>query len=80
MPNLPASFHTDSQRGQQRDRDVVCRASAWPSNNEGEMRIKMCIKPNETWIHYNCPTLTGRDRLAFESVVEITSSRVQRAH
>ncbi len=47
MPALPASFYTDSQLVQPRDRDVVCHASAWPMNMEGEVRIKMCIKPNE---------------------------------
>lgn len=47
MPALPGSFYTDSQLVQPRDRDVVCHASAWPMNTEGEVRIKMCIKPNE---------------------------------
>ena len=47
MPALPASFYTDSQLVQPRDRDVVCHASAWPMNTDGEVRIKMCIKPNE---------------------------------
>jgi peptidyl-dipeptidase A len=47
MPALPASFYTDSQLVQPRDRDVVCHASAWPMNMDGDVRIKMCIKPNE---------------------------------
>jgi peptidyl-dipeptidase A len=47
MPALPASFYADSQLVQPRDRDVVCHASAWPMNMEGEVRIKMCIKPTE---------------------------------
>ncbi len=47
MPALPASFYTDSQLVQPRDRDVVCHASAWPMNTHGEVRIKMCIKPTE---------------------------------
>ncbi|MEZ5545201.1 MAG: M2 family metallopeptidase [Lysobacteraceae bacterium] len=47
MPALPASFYTDSQLVQPRDRDVVCHASAWPMNTEGEVRIKMCIQPTE---------------------------------
>nr|WP_246387884.1 M2 family metallopeptidase [Chiayiivirga flava] len=47
MPALPDSFYTDSQLVQPRDRDVVCHASAWPMNTDGEVRIKMCIKPNE---------------------------------
>ena len=47
MPALPESFYTDSQLVQPRDRDVVCHASAWPMNTQGEVRIKMCIKPTE---------------------------------
>jgi peptidyl-dipeptidase A len=47
MPALPASFYTDSQLVQPRDRDVVCHASAWPMDLDGQVRIKMCIKPNE---------------------------------
>lgn len=47
MPALPDSFYTDSQLVQPRDRDVVCHASAWPMNLDGEVRIKMCIKPTE---------------------------------
>ena len=47
MPALPASFYADSQLVQPRDRDVVCHASAWPMNLDGEVRIKMCIKPTE---------------------------------
>ena len=47
MPALPKTFYTDSMLTQPRDRDVVCHASAWPMNTEGEVRMKMCIKPNE---------------------------------
>ena len=47
MPALPASFYTDSQLVQPRDRDVMCHASAWPMDTHGEVRIKMCIKPTE---------------------------------
>ncbi|MBP6596878.1 MAG: M2 family metallopeptidase [Arenimonas sp.] len=47
MPALPETFYTDSMLVQPRDRDVVCHASAWPMNTEGDVRIKMCIKPNE---------------------------------
>ena len=47
MPALPDSFYADSQLIQPRDRDVVCHASAWPMDTHGEVRIKMCIKPNE---------------------------------
>ena len=47
MPALPPTFYADSMLVQPRDRDVVCHASAWPMNTEGEVRIKMCIKANE---------------------------------
>jgi peptidyl-dipeptidase A len=47
MPGLPPTFYADSMLVQPRDRDVVCHASAWPMNTEGEVRIKMCIKANE---------------------------------
>jgi peptidyl-dipeptidase A len=47
MPALPESFYSDSMLVQPRDRDVVCHASAWPMNTKGDVRIKMCIKPNE---------------------------------
>jgi peptidyl-dipeptidase A len=47
MPALPASFWTNSQLTQPRDRDVVCHASAWDMDLHGDVRIKMCIQPNE---------------------------------
>ncbi len=47
MPALPDTFYTDSMMTQPRDRDVVCHASAWPMDTKGDVRIKMCIKPNE---------------------------------
>ena len=47
MPKLPASFWQNSQFVKPRDRDVVCHASAWDMNLEGDVRIKMCIAPNE---------------------------------
>lgn len=47
MPALPASFYERSQLVRPRDRDVVCHASAWDLNLEGDVRIKMCITPTE---------------------------------
>ena len=47
MPKLPASFWTNTQFIQPRDRDVVCHASAWDMNYSGDVRIKMCIAPTE---------------------------------
>jgi peptidyl-dipeptidase A len=48
MPKLPDSYWEKTQFIKPRDRDVVCHASAWPMDTEGEdVRTKMCIKPNE---------------------------------
>lgn len=47
MPKLPESFYQRSQFIKPRDRDVVCHASAWDLNYQGDVRIKMCIEPTE---------------------------------
>lgn len=48
MPALPESFYTQSQLLRPRDRNVVCHASAWQMNPAAsDVRIKMCIEPNE---------------------------------
>ena len=47
MPKLPETFWDKAQFIKPRDRDVVCHASAWPMTMDGEVRIKMCIKPDE---------------------------------
>lgn len=47
MPKLPESYWTKSQFIKPRDRDVVCHASAWDMTMAGDVRTKMCIKPNE---------------------------------
>ena len=47
MPKLPESYWQKTQFIKPRDRDVVCHASAWDMNMEGDVRTKMCIKPNE---------------------------------
>ena len=47
FPALPASFYERSQLIKPRDRDVVCHASAWDMNYQGDVRIKMCIEPTE---------------------------------
>lgn len=48
MPALPESFYTQSQLLRPRDRDAVCHASAWQMNPDAsDVRIKMCIEPNE---------------------------------
>lgn len=47
MPKLPESYWSKTQFTKPRDRDVVCHASAWDMNMAGDVRTKMCIKPNE---------------------------------
>lgn len=47
MPALPATFYERSQLIKPRDRDVVCHASAWDMDYQGDVRIKMCIEPTE---------------------------------
>ncbi|PJK10486.1 peptidase M20 [Lysobacteraceae bacterium NML95-0200] len=47
FPKLPESYWQNSQFIKPRDRDVVCHASAWDMNMQGDVRTKMCIKPNE---------------------------------
>ena len=46
MRKLPESFWTRAQFIKPRDRDVVCHASAWDMDLHGDVRIKMCIKPD----------------------------------
>lgn len=55
FPSLPESFWKKSMLTRPRDRDVVCHASAWDLDQNGDVRIKMCIKPDEedlTTIHH----------------------------
>lgn len=47
MPKLPESYWSKSQFLKPRDRNVVCHASAWDMNMEGDVRTKMCIAPGE---------------------------------
>ena len=47
MQKLPATYWTRSQFVKPRDRDVVCHASAWDMNMAGDVRTKLCMKPNE---------------------------------
>ena len=44
---LPASFWERSLLERPRDRDVVCHASAWDMDLNGDVRIKQCIEPDE---------------------------------
>lgn len=45
MKHLPKSFYINSLFTKPDDREVVCHASAWDMDFEGDVRIKMCIKP-----------------------------------
>jgi peptidyl-dipeptidase A len=47
MPKLPATFWQRSQLIKPRDREVVCHASAWDMDTHGDVRVKMCIKPDQ---------------------------------
>ena len=47
MPALPESFWQKTQFIKPLDRDVMCHASAWDMNMQGDVRIKMCINPTE---------------------------------
>jgi peptidyl-dipeptidase A len=47
MPKLPQSYWAKTQFIKPLDRDVVCHASAWDLDMQGDVRTKMCIKPNE---------------------------------
>jgi peptidyl-dipeptidase A len=47
LPKLPESYWTKTQFIKPRDRDVVCHANAWDMDMAGDVRTKMCIKPNE---------------------------------
>jgi len=47
FPALPAKFWERSMLVRPRDREVVCHASAWDMDTGDDVRIKMCMRPNE---------------------------------
>ncbi len=47
FPRLPQTFWVRSMLVRPRDRQVVCHASAWDMNNQGDVRIKTCLAPTE---------------------------------
>src|SRR5207342_3307965 len=47
LKTLPATYWERTQFIKPRDREVVCHASAWDMDMAGDVRTKMCIKPNE---------------------------------
>ena len=47
MPALPDAFWSNSMLTKPRDREVVCHASAWSVDAPEDVRIKMCIEPNQ---------------------------------
>jgi peptidyl-dipeptidase A len=47
FPTLPQTFWERSMLVRPRDREVVCHASAWDMDDANDVRIKMCMQPNE---------------------------------
>ncbi|MHB8420889.1 MAG: M2 family metallopeptidase [Myxococcales bacterium] len=47
FPPLPETFWKRSLLARPRDRDVVCHASAWDVQWDGDLRIKVCVQPTE---------------------------------
>jgi len=47
FPTLPQTFWERSLFVRPRDRDVVCHASAWDIGDQKDVRVKMCLQPNE---------------------------------
>ncbi len=47
FPPLPKTFWDRSLFTRPRDREVVCHASAWDVQWNGDLRIKVCIEPTE---------------------------------
>jgi peptidyl-dipeptidase A len=47
LPALPESFWRKSMLTRPADREVQCHASAWDIDMRGDVRIKMCIEPDE---------------------------------
>ncbi len=47
MQALPPSFWERSLLTKPQDREVVCHASAWDLDLQQDVRVKMCIRPNE---------------------------------
>jgi peptidyl-dipeptidase A len=48
FPPLPATFWERSQFVKPKDREVVCHASAWDIDWKDDLRLKMCIKVNDS--------------------------------
>ncbi|MCB9763572.1 MAG: M2 family metallopeptidase [Alphaproteobacteria bacterium] len=44
---LPESFWERSMLVRPDDREVVCHASAWDPDHDGDLRLKMCIRPTQ---------------------------------
>ena len=47
MQTLPPTFWSRSLLTKPQDREVVCHASAWDMDGQGDVRIKMCITPTD---------------------------------
>ena len=44
---LPQTFWERSMLTKPRDREVVCHASAWDIDTKDDLRVKVCLQPNE---------------------------------
>ncbi|MBV9695469.1 MAG: M2 family metallopeptidase [Gammaproteobacteria bacterium] len=47
FPQLPKSFWERSMFVRPRDREVVCHANAWDMGTRGDVRVKVCLEPND---------------------------------
>jgi peptidyl-dipeptidase A len=45
--SLPQTFWERSLLVRPRDREVICHASAWDMGDQKDVRVKMCLQPNE---------------------------------
>jgi peptidyl-dipeptidase A len=55
FPALPDTFWQRSMFTKPRDREVVCHASAWDLDDVDDLRVKVCLEPNDvdfTTIHH----------------------------
>ncbi|KAG1254134.1 hypothetical protein G6F68_011006 [Rhizopus microsporus] len=74
MPSLPQSYWEKTQFIKPDDRDVVCHASAWDMNMEGDVRTKIWATSITTWPTTRCrrcsravPTMASMKRSATPS-------------
>ncbi|MBV9344399.1 MAG: M2 family metallopeptidase [Gammaproteobacteria bacterium] len=47
FPQLPPSFWERSMFTRPRDREVICHPNAWDMGTPGDVRVKVCLEPND---------------------------------